>query len=376
MNSRAHFCILSTVQAVAISLLLSSCSGDSPATPTPLKIPERYDTTTYSVSTSDIYQIRDDFEALISKLKSGRDKGITIDYEELATLYAPLKPLTMPEYDPVVESLLQSAVSSSGEDFDPMSDPQDNYYGGVYGGYFFDKYGRCIDENFEKGMYAALLYNQANILIGDGVSATDIDKLIALFGASPSFPNTNRAAVNADEFIAEYAAQRDKNDGKGLYTQMKKALITAQAAAKAGNDYRDDLNASIATVKSVWERALMATAISYMYSTISKLSGSNLDVTTRASAIHSFGEASGIMFGWRFLSSKQRIATDNQLDEVLSLIGMPVNQEPTIHLLWQQPFSELPKLETAIRSLQTIYGFSDADLEDFKTNWVNAQGRI
>ncbi|MBI2794041.1 MAG: hypothetical protein HYX66_05235 [Ignavibacteria bacterium] len=375
MKSPSILRILYTVQAATFSILLSGCTGDSPATPAPLKVPESYDASTYSASTSDIYQLRDDYEALILKIKSGRDKSTIITYEELANLYAPLQPFTMPEFDPMVESLLQSAVSSSGKDFDPMSNPQNSSNGGVYGGYFFDKYGRCIDENFEKGMYAALLYNQANILISDGVSVTDIDKLIALFGASPLFPNTGNAAENADVFSAEYAAQRDKNDGKGFYSQIKKAFITAQAAAKAGDNYRDDLNASIATVKSVWERALMATAISYLYSTVSQLSATNLDAPARASAIHSFGEASGIVFGWRFLNSKQRIATDYQLAEILSLIKMPADQEPTIHLLWQQSFAELPKLETAIGRLQAIYGFSASDLEDFKTNWVNAQGR-
>lgn len=373
LHSVYHF--LYTGSVMVISLLISGCSGNSPVRKTPLNVPENYDAGTYSASTQGIYKMRTDFEGLIQKLKSARDKSVTLTNEELANLYAPLQPLTMPAFDPAVETLLQSAVSSSGKVFDAMNDPKNNVSGGVYGGYLFDKYGRCIDETFQKGMYEALLYNQALESISDGVSATDIDKLVALFGASPSFPNTNKATENADVFCASYAAQRDKNDGRGLYTQMKKALITAQAAEKSGSDYRDELNAAIADVKSVWERSMMATAISYLYSVMAKLSATDLTEAARASAMHSYGEASGILYGWRFLFTSQRIATDVQLDEVLSLIGIPWNQEPTIYLLWQQSYTELPKLETAIRKLQVIYGFTDAELEDFKTNWVSAQGR-
>lgn len=366
---------LYTGSVMVLSILISSCSGDSPVTKTSLNVPENYDAGTYSASTQGIYTMRTDFEGLIKKLKGAREKSVTLTYEELANLYAPLQPLTMPAFDPAVETLLQSAAASSGKDFDAMTDPQNNTSGGVYGGYLFDKYGRCIDETFQKGMYAALLYYQALESISDGVSAIDIDKLVALFGASPSFPNTNMASENADVFCASYAAQRDKNDGRGLYTQMKRALITAQAAEKAGSEYLDELNAAIGEAKSVWERSMMATAISYLYSVMAKLSATDIDEASRASAMHSYGEASGILYGWRFLSASQRIAPDVQLDEVLSLIGMPRNQEPAIYVLWQQSYAELPKLETSIRKLQAIYGFTDAELEDFKTNWVSAQGR-
>jgi len=247
--------------------------------------------------------------------------------------------------------------------------------GGVYSDRLFDSNGLNIAEQVEKGIFTALLYYQSLQTLNDGIDAKDIDIITAYWGASPYFRNSGKAVSDGDVFCASYAAQRDKDDGAGLYTQMKTALITAQAAIKAGHSYISELRNAIEQVKITWEKSQMATAINYLYSTITVLSATSIDDATRSSAIKSFGEGALILKGWRSLDENQRTISTAQLDELLELLHLPYHHTPQCYLIWQQPYEQLPRLEQVINKLQSIYGFTNQDMNDFKHNWVSEQGR-
>jgi hypothetical protein len=202
-----------------------------------------------------------------------------------------------------------------------------------------------------------------------------VDRLVALFGAHPSFPNTDKAAVNADRFSAAYAARRDQNDGKGFYTRFRDQAIRLQAAVKAGSAYNSDRDAALAAIRDIWERAIMATAINYTYAVVDGLSATSVTDAQRGGAMHAYGECIGFLHGWKAVPQSMRRITDAQIDQLLSLLLVPTTAPWTAHRIWQSPVTNLPRVVEARTTLKNLYGFTDTEMESFKTNWVNTQNR-
>jgi hypothetical protein len=175
--------------------------------------------------------------------------------------------------------------------------------------------------------------------------------------------------------MAGYAARRDKNDGKGLYSQFKNNAIKLQAAVKAGNDYKAQQTEALNALKTAWEKANAATIINYCHATLSRLSATNPSENDIAAALHAYSEGVGFIHGWKTIPQKHKIITDAQIDEILALFNAPSGQTPTSYKFATDPVNELPKIQQVIDKLKAIYGFSNQDLEDFKKNWVNEQGR-
>jgi hypothetical protein len=44
-------------------------------------------------------------------------------------------------------------------------------------------------------------------------------------------------------------------------------------------------------------------------------------------------------------------------------------------LFVQQGATQLPKIVDALALIQSIYGFSATEMEEFKQNWITVQGR-
>ena len=91
--------------------------------------------------------------------------------------------------------------------------------------------------------------------------------------------------------------------------------------------------------------------------------------------MHSYSECVGFIHGWRTFSQSDKKITDAQIDEMLTLLLAPATGSTTSELFITDTFNQLPKLTQVINQLKNIYGFSDQDIEDFKTNWVAAQAR-
>ncbi|HRI60058.1 MAG TPA: hypothetical protein PK228_10055, partial [Saprospiraceae bacterium] len=115
------------------------------------------------------------------------------------------------------------------------------------------------------------------------------------------------------------------------------------------------------------------TIINYLYAVISKLSATNPSDADIASALHSYGETVGFTHGFRTLDNKK--ITDTEIDELLTLLNAPATGTPTSYKFATDPLNELPKLTQVIAKLQSIYGFTAQELEDFKKNWVAEQNR-
>ncbi|HEV7347025.1 hypothetical protein [Telluribacter sp.] len=250
--------------------------------------------------------------------------------------------------------------------------------GGVYGRYLFDANGVEPEQIIGKGLLGAALYNYGLRLYTQNPNLNNpatADQLLALYGAGPTFTNSSNAVKHQapDRAVAAYAAERDKNDGNGLYNQLKNHFLTLQAAYEAGADYQTERNKAFADILNTWERVHAATVIYNSLRIQSLLSVPNPDENTRAEALHLYNENIGLLNGFRTVPNLR--LQENQLNELLTLLNFPPTGSPTPYRLLTSTATELPKLTQVVTRLKSIYGFTDQQMEDFGKNWVAEQNR-
>ncbi len=371
MKSLANVWLSLTIAAVFAA---GGCSTSTDPV-APLVVPEMYDSTSYAANTVEQYQLRNAITALTNLMKTGRTSGTVVDRSALESLWLAVRGNTNVYYQPFVTQYLDSLSQASGKTYSWDTPPTSSGVGGTYGGYLFSNTGLEMEQMVEKGLFSAALYHQATLIMQRTLTPASVDQLVALFGAHPLFPNTDKATVNPDRYAAAYAARRDQNDGNGLYTTFKKAAIKLQAAVKAGGAYENERNEALSALRAAWEKAIMATVINYTYAVVDGLSATTVTDQSRASAMHAYGECVGFLHGWKGVSQKSRRITDAQIDALLGYLFAPAAGPWQCYLFWQQPVVFLPRVVEARKSLQALYGFTDVEMESFRTNWVNAQNR-
>jgi hypothetical protein len=363
--------------AILAVVTLMGCGKDEKE---PLAIPASYDGAAFAANTGTQTAVRSQLEQLVAEIKKGRTSGVVLDFTTLHDLFVIGNPslyaITTPYYRSQIDgagSWLDELAKASGGAYTPGAPAGGQ--GGVYGSYLFDENGLELEQMVEKGLFGAALYNHALALTQDGITLAEVDQMASVFGAPPSFPNTNNAASTPtpDKFLAGYAARRDKNDGNGLYTAIRDNFIKLQAAVKAGDNYKQEQEEALAAILENWEKANAATIINYCHSVISALSATNPTDGQKSGALHSCSEAVGFINGWRTIA--QKTITDAEIDEILTLFNAPLLETPALYKFATDPVNELPKLTQAIDKLKAIYGFSTQDIEDFRKNWVAEQGR-
>ena len=368
---------------MAFMLAISCKKKDTPRPD--LQIPANYDGTNFASNAATQQNVLSQLTALAAEAQRGRNATNTLAKTDLDNLFS----AGNPSLANVITTYFRGRLEGSGGWFDEIAKASGNTYtpappsggqGGVFGGYLFDENGLEIEQLIEKGQFGATLYKHATDLIAAGnFTEATIDQMLAIFGATPNFSNSgsnNVAADVRDRAMANYAARRsDINDNNSLYVQMKNQFIKLQAAIRAGAAYNKERDEAIAAIKLTWEKINAATVINYCHSTIATLSQTNPSDAQKGSALHALGEAIGFIHGFRTIPQSHKKITDTQIDELLTLFNAPQNGTPTCYLFVSDALNQLPKLSQAINKLKEIYGFSDAEIETFKINWVNQQGR-
>jgi hypothetical protein len=364
---------------LTLGLFFTACNPDEeqPA----LVLPDNYISASFTQNTTQQAAVRTQMEALVSEVKKGRTPGTVLDGAVLTNLFQTgnpsIKSITTPYYT--------GRLENTGNWIDEITKASGNAYtvgipvgqGGTLGGYLFDENGLEIEQMIEKGLFGAAMYHHATILMQGTITAETVDQLVRIYGAHPDFPNTPTAAkaTNPDKFMANYAARRDKNDGAGLYTQMKKAFIQLQAAVQAGKEYNTERDAALTTIRQTWEKVNAGTVVNYCHSVIATLSTTSPSDSDKGKALHAYGECVGFLHGWRTIPQGYKIMSDGEIDELLTLLNAPYNGTPTSYKFVTDAFNELPKLTQIIDKIKVKYGFTTQEIEDFKKNWVVEQGR-
>lgn len=357
--------------ALPFLLLISvGCTDTEPVSPTPTA---SYDSSGFQNGTLREYRLRSDFAAMVGLLKTARSKSVVLSQSDINAALAPFKSEVAPGFrDQLSKYALELAEASGSEYTDPPPTGPVSQ-GGVLGGYLFNEVGLEMEQMIDKGLYATLFYHQAVNGTRKALTTDVLHQLLALYGTSPRFPNSDRADVAPDQFVAGYCARRDQNNGQGMYSQIRQEFIRAQASINVADT--SQTRSSVLNILRLWERSQMATVVNYTYSVVDGFSASNLTDSVRASAMHAYGECIGFLTGWRFIDEANRTITTAQIDELLALMKAPLNGPWTCYEIWKRPEENLARIVDAREMLQDIYGFTDEEMISFKTNWVAAQGR-
>lgn len=369
-------------------VFLSACKNEKETVnPTPtdpgLQIPDTYSSANYDSNVVLEKSLQTQLSNLNTYMKKGAVATNTLTADSLNWYFASagsptVKSATAGYYQNKIEGAngyFAVMAASSGRTWNYTTAPNAN--GGVIHNRLVDRYGTETLEVVDKGLYGALIYNRIADLLLQPLNDSLIDRMVAIYGASPAFPNTNNVASTPtpDAYLANYAARRDKNDGNGIYTQIKKAFLKLQAAVRGGSKYDAEKNQAIADLKLNLEKALMATAANYCHSATTKLSATTQDSVSIASALHDLGEAVGFIHGLKAVYPSQRRITDAEIDQMLNNLLFPPDGTPATYLFVTQAPTYLPKLQDVLNAIQSVYGFSATEMNDFKQNWVSVQGR-
>lgn len=354
-----------------LMVIVAGCgNGTDPVDPSTLA---RYDSTGFQDATLQEYRIRTEFAAMVNLLKTARSSGIVLSQNQINAALASFKSEVVPGFrDQLSKYALELAEASGGVYADPPPTGPISQ-GGVFGGYLFNEVGLEMEQMIDKGLYAALFYRYAHQITAREQTRETLHQLLAIYGGHPRFSNSDKAVVHPDQFVAGYCARRDQNDGKGLYSQIQQEFIRAQSAITARN--ATQATASVQRILRLWERSQMATVINYTYAVVDGLSASSPSESTRAAAMHAYGECVGFLTGWRFVEDTSMTITSRDIDELLQLLRAPVNGPWECYEIWTRPTEKLVNVVAVRKRLQQIYGFTDAEMISFKTNWVNVQGR-
>jgi hypothetical protein len=362
------------VYSLLTVLTLTAVSCDK----SPLEIPTTYTNDNFTTNAQTELGIRTQLETFVAEAKKGRTAGTVVDYTTLSALFTgDLQQATTTYYAGRLEGdgqWIKELTLASGNTYQPGIPTGQ---GGQYNGYLFDENGLELEQLLDKGLFGAALYNRAAELMRGEVTVATVDQILALYGAHPDFPNTPTAgkADNPDKFMAGYAARRDKNDGNGLYSQMETHFLTLRAAVESGKKYNSERDEALANIRLTWEKINSATIINYCHSIISILSATGPTDADKARALHAYSECVGFLHGWLTLPTDDKALSDDEIKQLLQLLNAPADGVPTSYRFVTDPVNTLPQIQQVIQTLQTKFGFTAQEVEDFKKNWVTEQGR-
>lgn len=350
--------------------------------PNRIRLP--YNSTNFQQNTVNELEIGNNLLSLASYFNSlrptatGEMSGTT--KERVAAALAPLRTVSSTSFIDLVDELFidQLVEAANGGDFHPDSSDTYNGMGGGFtrngsARYFYYKDGTETQQIIEKGLYMATMYNQLYATLQNISSATP-DKVIALVGATPAFSNSARAASSPDRLGANYFARRDKNESgvSGIYKALQYS-ISALNVAIAVND-----SEAISRLKNEillnYERGIIATVANYLHSTSASISKTAPTDNDLSAAMHAYSEALGFMMGFVDLPT---FASEAQLSTIWNHMLQPDNStgEFNVNLIATDRFASVQRNNNALDAIRVLYGFSTQEMEDFRFNWVNEQGR-
>lgn len=281
-------------------------------------------------------------------------------------------------YNSVVLETFTAFEAAAGGTWTPSAMPQGP--GGHYGEFIFTADGRDLRQAYEKGLFQSLFYYQAHALVSQPVDQKALDKLLALYGAHPSFPGDSETTdmvlnPNPDKLAAQYAERRspkDPNDASkpldpakpGPYFRVKEQFIRAQMAL-SGSPCGWSADGAAKEILKEWERVIASSIIFYLNEAAVEL-GEAVTEEKLADCLHDYGEGVAFVHGFRQLPAEARTISDQKVDELLSLLLQPPGGEVTAYRLLTDSAAEIPKLVSAIQMIAEVYGFTAEEVESFK----------
>ena len=338
--------------------------------------PATYESPTFETNAAQELGLRKTFDDLLAPMNAVEaqlEAGIAptpITKAQLDSLYAAgfpsVKATSTTYYQGRVSSFIDAYGAAIADGAYVVAPPDGGDKGGVLGRYVFDGTGVDLHQAIEKGTYTAAFYNQViSLLSNPPLTVGTIDRLVAAYGAHPSFPNNPNAAQNRDVNLAAAAARRDSKSASspGPYQRIRTALITAKAAVAAGESCNAERDAALLAFQREWERASFATVVFDLSDIITRLSTGAPDYPA---VLHAFGEAVGLIAGWKTIPQTRRVILEAQLDSLLQRVFAADGAPIEAYKLKTGSVDAATRLQRAIGDIQSIYAFTNAEIESFK----------
>ena len=355
------------------SAVIDGEAGTDAALACGVTVPTTFDATSYATNAAVELALKGHLEDIENKMREGDrfDGGPPPAASDLTALFSAgtpsLRAVSTSNTQTLVDQNIAFFGAAVGQTWTPDLAAADGgaATGGRYGNFLFSPVGVDLREATVKGIITGGLYNHALGIVSAPLTPATPDRLLALFGASPSLANRTDADAGdlADELVAEYASRRDNDNAPtGTYRKIAQALLTLKVSIAAGDKCKSETDAAIATYFAEWEKAELATSIFYLNSAVTNaISGDN---TKFASALHGYGEALGFIQLWKGIPQEKRKITDAQVDALLAKIGAD-----SPYKLITETGTRGIALNGAINDIAIIYGFSAAEVEAFKVNF-------
>jgi hypothetical protein len=306
----------------------------------------------------------DDLDAKMASTEG--NATVTVTAGELGALYnagtLSLRNQSTPASQTLVDGYLLAFGNAQGKTWQPSDAQTDGgpATGGKFNGLFYESaVGVDLRAATNKAILGGALYKYALLLISQGITSdAQVDKLLAVYGATPAFANTTdvNAGANGDRLVAALASKRDDKTGTGIYSRARQALLTMKAAA--GNSAcQAELTAAANQYKLAWEQATYASAIFALNA--ASIAASKADGPL---ALHSYGEALGLIQSFKGIPADQRKIQDAQIDTLLGFL-----HPETAYVLVTDPATRVNDLNSAMNNIK-LFEFPDIDIEPFKVN--------
>jgi hypothetical protein len=360
------------------SIIADAAADTAPQSSCGIALPTTYVSPGYDSNAVIELTLRTQFDAFLKPMKDAEtafgnvaDGGAppaAITKAQLEPLYTAgtpsIKSISTAFYQGKVDTYLTEYEAAFADNaYAPVDPPVAADKGGLYGKFIFNSRGLDLRQVMEKGTFTAGFYNHAvGVLAAGPITEATIDRLVAAFGAHPTFPGDPAAAQNKDVNSASYAARRSKDPNiTGPYQKIKQALIKAKASVAAGAKCDKDRDESIKLFFAEWERSNYATVIFYFNDIIKKLGGAE-----SSGNMHSYGEVIGFLSGFRTIAQDKRIITDAQIDQLLTTALAPTAGPVEAYKVHTSSGAAGAALQQVISDIKTIYAFTDAEIAAFK----------
>ncbi|MEM9327218.1 MAG: hypothetical protein AAGA85_16235 [Bacteroidota bacterium] len=351
--------------AVLGSALMVSCSDDDDNGGTPtLDIPTSYVSPNFDSNVTaerTVIGELSDMTAAANAAESNAQTDMTIDPIEYP---GTLSSVTLPSYRSLVTDWLAELVAAANSEtgFINPGDgmPAEGEEGGLLGTRLLDENGLELEQNVQKGSFGAALYNHALTVINGSPTADDIDKLVEIHGTDVDFDPSNTTAA------ATYSRRRSNQTTEtGFFYDIRTALITAKAAIEGGSAFDDIRDQALADYLLAWEKSNFATVIYYANATKVQLQAAGDDEAALGNALHAYAE--GVAFAHGFKGVSNKMISDTEIDNVLTLLLAPEGEVPESYKFLNDA-TLLGNLDQVIDDLQAIYEFTDAEVTTFFVN--------
>ena len=340
-------------------------------------IPATYDSPNFTVNAKEELDFKTAVLAINDKMKSAEGPTpLTVTTADLNALFTAGTPSLRSIATAYAQATLDTYFAQFGDAATKTWRPEDvEADGGVDGGSdggvptggkydnasIVNAVGVDLREASQKVLLDGALYNYALQLASGAVTEATVDRLLALFGATPKFANSSDpdAGADADALIAEYAGKRDNKTGTpGPYRKMRTALLVAKAAAAADSPCKADLDGALKIYFLEWEKTAYATVIYYL----NQAATNAIAIPQKGQlALLAYGEALGFVESFKGIPQDRRLITDVQIDGLLARIG---SDKP--YRLVTQSGDLVSAFSTAFQEIGGIYGFTQTEIEDAK----------